>query len=978
MELGLLSLAENKVLSAIENISQSDEEVAKFAQKTHVEVRQLLELSDIQRGVYEHLKGLQLRLKVIRNIKMNWPIWQQQNTHINIRLNQWQGLEQLVRFLEDDNYEFDAGYDVEKANDDNPLVGHYIQPTGAGKTGLFAIQTALAHVKTLVLVPFDNLMYQTEKDFKSVGGIQSENIGVLARGADKELYKRRALITTYGGHLSRMKRDEDYRNMVQQECELVLCDEGHMALGAVTQEMISAIDELAEEEMTQEEREAEKEVLEGNGKFMPSKAIKIAFTATPKLSAKHIRQKFGRCIGRVYQAELVRLGVNVPYKIIHTDGTIEEDDHIVDRMTEEEEIKILHREGVYKKLLTEYAAALATYRSMKKGSSAEQEMPVYGMGFCTNHEECEEFLADADSLGLKFELLTGRELKRGEKGRDQLKDAEARLLKHEIDGFVTVEKLATGYSPDFINTILWARVTSSAKTVQGIGRGGRSHMYPGGIRKTDCTVIETNWTLTKKAKRRKKIPLRLADALSDQGEDAEAICGMANGSKLDIRNNSKFEERERIRELIKNQFIPKTWTEISGVKRLKIKIDVYGLAALSTLFEVKSGATDREAFIQLGKAIWGDEWIDPAEEKREIVRQLLKAQYTPASWKEMDRPGRSGFTIDGLRLSATAKLFNIEGDPVKKRDVHEELGKVIWSDEWIDPDEIKREKLRRKIMEIYTPETWIEIGSKRSGLRIENKGLEAIASIFGLHGDPTRQMIHHKELGRAIWGDNPVFESKEAGVRKDLIANLIKSNYEPNTWVKMKTSDMHAFKVDGLGISAVMTLFEIEDPAISRQKLIELGKAIWQKEWNDPEGENKERIRAFIKNTWTPRSWMGITMRERKKIAFEGMGLAALTTLFEVDWDTNYTVEVHNKLGQIIWGDEWKDPLTEDREKALNFIRSHYTVDSWINLGSENNGLKIEGYGLYALATLFGVKGDAVYKEVRQEIAKLIWPEARE
>ena len=537
--------AEKKAQKALETLSGENKKVAALARQTRVDFQQIIELNNSQRAVYERIRGLQLRVKLLRNIRMNWPIWQERNHHIDVRLNQLQGLEQLIHFLEDENFEFvieHSDVHVDEEENINSLIGYYVQPTGAGKTGLFAIETALADVKTLTLVPFDNLMYQTEDDFQSIGGIAKEDIGVLPRGASKDLYNRRVLISTYAGHLARMRRDPDYRKMVQEECELVWCDEGHMALGDKTQEVISQIDEIAMDEMTEEEREAERLVLEGNGKFIPSKAVKIAFTATPKLASKHVRQKFGRCIGRVFQAELVKAGINVPYHIIHTDGRIEEGDQIIDKMTEAEETKILDREEVYKKLLTEYAAALKAYNQIKKGKKKQsQEMPIYGMAFCTNHDECEKFKNDAEALGLNFEILTGYELSGGEKGRAQLKAAEQRLLNHEIDGFVTVEKLATGYSPNFMNTILWAKVTSSARTVQGIGRGGRRHVYANEIKKTHCTVIETNWTLAKNAKRGKRIPLRLTDALYDQGEDPEAICSMADGSALPNKREFKLD-----------------------------------------------------------------------------------------------------------------------------------------------------------------------------------------------------------------------------------------------------------------------------------------------------------------------------------------------------------------------------------------------------------------------------------------------------
>src|SRR5262249_43910841 len=81
--------------------------------------------------------------------------------------------------------------------------------------------------------------------------------------------------------------------------------------------------------------------------------------------------------------------------------------------------------------------------------------------------------------------------------------------------------------------VVWARITSAAKTIQGIGRGARSYTDTRGRKKKHCLVFETNWILKKNAKRGRR-PLRLADALAQNGEDPEAICSMANGKPLAV------------------------------------------------------------------------------------------------------------------------------------------------------------------------------------------------------------------------------------------------------------------------------------------------------------------------------------------------------------------------------------------------------------------------------------------------------------
>ncbi len=836
MNIREISEAISKVEAAVDRLASTNKRVATLAQMTRVDVQQILQLSEVKRGVYETICGLQLRLKVLRNIKMNWPVWQKQNKHIDVRLNQLQGLEQFVRFLEDDNYEFVLeGYASEteaSCDKPNPLICHYVQPTGAGKTGLIAIETALAQVKTLMLVPFDNLMYQTADDFQNIGGIAESDIAILPRGADEQLYQRPVLISTYAGHMARMRRNSEYVRMIQENVELVWCDEGHMALGKRTQEVIDGIDQFVQDGMTAEDQRSERSVLEGDG-FIPSKAIKVAVTATPKLAAKHVRQKFGRCIGRVYQAELVRSGINVPYRIIHTDGHIEDDDTIIDAMTEAEEVKILDREKVYTKLLSEYADALVSYRDVKKGSKKnEQGMPIYGMAFCTNHAECERFVEDAAKLGLKFEILTGRELAKGETGRTQLKAAETRLQSHEIDGFVTVEKLATGYSPNFMNTILWARVTSSARTVQGIGRGGRRHTYPSDAPKTHCTVIETNWTLSRNATKGKKTPLRLADALEDQGEDAEAICGMANGAKLDVR---KPVTQERARELITTTYAPTEFAILKSRQRKGVDFagTGLGLKAIAVLFGVEGNPFgNNNDFHALGSAIYGEAYGDPEDNERSRVRTLITNTYTSTQFASLKTHHRGGTDFAGTRLGlvAIATLFGVEGDPVGNTNDFHALGSAIYGEAYGDPEDNERSRVRILITRVYTATEFSILrkdqrrGTDFAGTRL---GLGAIATLFGVEGEPASNTNVFHTLGRAIYGE--AYGDPEDN-KRDHVRTLIAKAYTPTDFASLKKDQRKGgdFAGSRLGLKAIAVLFRVEGNPIGYTNVFHaLGRAIY-------------------------------------------------------------------------------------------------------------------------------------------------------
>ena len=484
------------------------------------------------REVRETIERLQLRLELLRNIKMNWHGFQESLTRrgMKMRINQYAHLEHLISFLETGHGIAVADEDEvhEEISPERAMMTHEIQPTGAGKTGAFAIDIALMDVTSLTLVPFDPLLDQTKKDMMKIGSIPEDQIGIVG-GGSKEIGSKHT-IATYAGHAAQMRKGGEYARFMKTQCKLVICDEvHHQALGDRMQESIEQIDVVSNDIPSKEEQEmfdAERDVISHLTEQIGVKSLKIGFTATPRGYKKNVRHFFPHCLGRVYHKEMVDAGLIVPYKIIQCDGSVfagEFNDYI----NQEEEAKILQREGIYGKLVGEYADVLATYRKRQKTS---QDMPMRGMAFCTNHAECEKFAEEAQAHGLRCRIVTGREA-RGRAGQAVINAAVDALIANDIDLIITVEKLATGFNREEINAIISARITSAAKTVQYIGRGARSYTDNENRVKTCCLVFETNWTLKNNAKKGRK-PLRIADALEFNGEDPEAICSMADGSVL--------------------------------------------------------------------------------------------------------------------------------------------------------------------------------------------------------------------------------------------------------------------------------------------------------------------------------------------------------------------------------------------------------------------------------------------------------------
>ncbi len=492
-----------------------------------------------QADAIERLNRVVLYQKMIRNVRMN--VLAERFGNVTLRVNQLRAVSALVDFLKNECNGGDRG--------------SFKQPTGAGKTVLFGIIAKLIDVKTLILVPRQNLLTNTFKELKDQVGFNPADIGLVG-GGDYEL-GRKVTIATYQSHVLRMQEDTEYRTQMKA-CELIICDEAHRSLGAKTANSIDALDEvepeerehLAEEvsedqesddELTFEEELLEQEALGKLAALTNATSLKLAFTATPVLANKHVIHSFKYLIAEEKQGELVKAGILVPYRIVQVDGSVHVDDF--DKyMTEEEEAGILERENVYGKLASAYADSLTRYR--EKQSEEIGVMPLRGVAFCVNHAECEKFELAARQQGLRTRIVTAREAK-GKKGNDVIEDAERQLLEGEIDMIITIAKLGEGWNFKPANAAIWARASTSPMTViQGVGRTSRSYVDAQGRVKPYSLVFETNWSLRglEGGRNAGRQPLSIADALSLNGENAAEICSMENGKPLEFHRKFELDE----------------------------------------------------------------------------------------------------------------------------------------------------------------------------------------------------------------------------------------------------------------------------------------------------------------------------------------------------------------------------------------------------------------------------------------------------
>lgn len=485
----------------LEKIPEDPVSLLRTEIKTAVEtVTQREIVSD--KGSNDRVERHQLKIKFLTRLLTE--VEHLQELLPNLYISQFKGFRDFIAFLKD-------------LPDEEAISGYFKHPTGAGKTVLFGLFLKLLDAPSLVLVPTKDLLHQTKRDLMSLG-IPEEDIGII--GDELNEVGRKFTFRTYNGFL----KSKDKRKY-----EVVVCDEGHRALGDKTQTRLSELGEDEGEEISPDELAAVEEFFKTHEKKMPNAAF-LAFTATDALATNHVEKHFKRLISHVKRGDMVKAGILKKFISVQVDADIlaEEEN---EKITLEKEREILEREDIYNKLLDKCI----------QFERENTEIKLRKMAFCQTVDECRKFQNIATTKGYKSIIVTAKE------GGDRRKEAEDKILSGEIDIIITVDKLLEGWDFKPINAILWARATASPRIlIQGAGRASRKYQN-----EDLAYFFEALWKLSRPIKETTgegETPMRrdtkthrqysinaltLAQALANSGEDPEeSLLGDLNYMKL--------------------------------------------------------------------------------------------------------------------------------------------------------------------------------------------------------------------------------------------------------------------------------------------------------------------------------------------------------------------------------------------------------------------------------------------------------------
>jgi len=206
------------------------------------------------------------------------------------------------------------------------------------------------------------------------------------------------------------------------------------------------------------------------------------------------------------------------------------------------------------------------------------------------------------------------------------------------------------------------------------------------------------------------------------------------------------------------------WAAIKRSKKTKFRIGGIGLIAIARRFSVDGDPIKNQSlYLELGRKIYG---AHPALEEitnEEIIAKIKEKKPTAAKWASMKQSEKAKFEIGEMWLTAIATRFGVKGNAISNRSDHLELGRKIYG-EHPALEELTIEMLIANIKKAKsTADKWTAMDySEKRKFKIGGIGLKAIASRFGLDGDPRDNHSIHLELGRKIYGAHPVFQAKES------------------------------------------------------------------------------------------------------------------------------------------------------------------------------------------------------------------------
>lgn len=284
----------------------------------------------------------------------------------------------------------------------------------------------------------------------------------------------------------------------------------------------------------------------------------------------------------------------------------------------------------------------------------------------------------------------------------------------------------------------------------------------------------------------------------------------------------------------------------------------------------------------------------------------IREEFTPEKWAAMTQEQRRQ-KFQGRGLAAVATFLGIRTDPLKNRRAHWMLGRAIFE---CDCLRVYRESIAASVKRMYGPAQWAAMTAERKReSSFQDIGLNKMASIFGVHGNPVSNHSVHLALGRTVFGCD-CLKAQQAYFAREL-----RTRWSAASWAGMTRREKAATKIDGFALQSIATIFGVEgNPCNSLPAHLALGTAIYGRDCSEV---RRRFISDRIRRRFALAEWNDMTAARKRRLKVEGLGMKALATSFGVKGDPVNLHAAHLLLGRTIWNDHGSDGK-DDGARALS------------------------------------------------------------
>ncbi len=311
----------------------------------------------------------------------------------------------------------------------------------------------------------------------------------------------------------------------------------------------------------------------------------------------------------------------------------------------------------------------------------------------------------------------------------------------------------------------------------------------------------------------------------------DAIFSSKIGTKVDVKSI------EAIRgEIMALYPTPRDW--LAAVRRTKrtdengfsLKIFGMGTSKVARKFGMASRPSTIEGYCEWGKKIYGE---DPLFEMKkytseELIDEIKREYPTPADWIKLGQGGFNQLKFFGMGSQVVSKMLGLDSRPRSKMEFYV-LGRAIYgNDPVFEIMEYTNEELIAEVKKLYpTAADWVAVrGGKRQHLMVSGVGVRSLAKKFGVEGNPQNRQDVYYELGRRIYGDDPLFEVKNY-TAEELVAEVKRLYPTPADWIKLGMTGFNKLRFFGIGSQMVSKILGFDSRPKRTVDFYALGRRIY-------------------------------------------------------------------------------------------------------------------------------------------------------